>query len=50
VKALANGDIVSGTNDGVVRVFTRSTDRFASEDKLRAYDDQVEKSTLQAYV
>lgn len=35
VKTLANGDIAAGTNDGAVRIFTRSHERFADAATLK---------------
>ncbi|KAF9427977.1 hypothetical protein BGZ94_003706 [Podila epigama] len=40
VSALPNGDIVSGGSDGFVRVFTRSADRVANAETLKAYDEE----------
>jgi phospholipase A-2-activating protein len=38
---MPNGDIVSGCSDGVVRVFSESKERWASEQDLKEYDDKV---------
>ena len=35
VKALPNGDVATGSNDGVVRVFTRDPKRTAEEPTLK---------------
>ncbi|KAG0207786.1 hypothetical protein BGX33_006640 [Mortierella sp. NVP41] len=40
VAALPNGDIVSGGSDGFVRVFTRTAERIADADTLKAYDEE----------
>ncbi|KAH7047719.1 phospholipase A-2-activating protein [Linnemannia elongata] len=40
VAALPNGDIVSGGSDGFVRVFTRTAERVADADTLKAYDEE----------
>ncbi|KAF9139538.1 hypothetical protein BGX30_007836 [Mortierella sp. GBA39] len=40
VAALPNGDIVSGGSDGFVRVFTRTAERVADSDTLKAYDEE----------
>ncbi|XP_053677354.1 phospholipase A-2-activating protein [Anopheles nili] len=37
VAALRNGDIVSGTSDSIVRVFTANAERTASEEMLAAF-------------
>ncbi|KAK9719756.1 WD repeat protein Lub1 [Basidiobolus ranarum] len=41
VATSPNGDIVSGSSDGVVRVFTRAEERFAEAELLKKYNDQV---------
>ncbi|XP_055859180.1 phospholipase A-2-activating protein [Episyrphus balteatus] len=41
VACLKNGDIVTGSSDGVVRVFTRDTSRYASEAVLTAFNEAV---------
>lgn len=46
VSTMPNGDIVSGCSDGVVRVFSNSEDRWASEADLKAFEDQVSSQTL----
>lgn len=43
---MPNGDIVTGCSDGIVRVFSRSEDRWASADDLKAYDDQIASQAL----
>lgn len=40
------GDIVSGTSDGVVRIFTRSPDRIASAETLQMFDEAVKSSSI----
>ncbi|RYP69300.1 hypothetical protein DL771_006175 [Monosporascus sp. 5C6A] len=41
-----NGDIVSGSSDGVIRVFSRSPDRVASPETLAHFDDAVKSSAI----
>jgi phospholipase A-2-activating protein len=41
VAVLANGDIVSGGSDGVVRVFTVADDRAADAAAVQEYDEAV---------
>ncbi|KAI0086219.1 phospholipase A-2-activating protein [Irpex rosettiformis] len=48
VSALPNGDIATGASDGIVRVFSAAEERWAPEDQLKAYDDQVSSSALPA--
>lgn len=43
---MPNGDIVSGTSDGIVRVFSCSEDRWASVGDLKAYEEQVSSQTI----
>ncbi|XP_049866339.1 phospholipase A-2-activating protein [Pectinophora gossypiella] len=43
VVCLDNGDIVTGSSDGIVRVFTKDPARYADEVTLKAFDDEVEK-------
>jgi phospholipase A-2-activating protein len=38
---MPNGDIVTGTSDGLVRIFSEAEERWAAADDLRAYDEQV---------
>ncbi|GAA5900258.1 WD repeat PLAP family protein [Sporobolomyces salmoneus] len=46
VTVLANGDIAAGASDGLIRVFTKSEERVASEEELSAYEEQVAKTAL----
>ncbi|XP_048484837.1 phospholipase A-2-activating protein [Plutella xylostella] len=43
VQCLENGDIVTGSSDGIVRVFTADPARFADAATLAAYEEEVEK-------
>lgn len=43
---MPNGDIVSGASDGVVRVFSASEERWASEGDIKEYDDLVASQAL----
>ncbi|KAI1841443.1 hypothetical protein JX266_012372 [Neoarthrinium moseri] len=40
------GDIVSGTSDGVIRIYTRSPDRVASAEVLQLFDEAVKSSSI----
>lgn len=42
VASLKNGDIVTGSSDGVVRVFTRDESRYADEALLTKFKEEVE--------
>jgi len=46
VSVLPNGDIVSGCSDGVIRIFSASKERWASEEDLREYENQVASQAL----
>ncbi|KAI8581223.1 hypothetical protein K450DRAFT_233707 [Umbelopsis ramanniana AG] len=41
INALPNDDIVVGSSDGVVRLFTKTTDRCADQETLKQFDDLV---------
>lgn len=38
---LKNGDIVTGTSDGVIRIFTRDSNRYADENIMAAFNEAV---------
>lgn len=42
------GDIVSGSSDGVVRVFTRNADSLADAETLASFEDSVKASSIPA--
>jgi len=46
VAVLPNGDIVSGCQDGVVRVWTRSAERVASGEEIAMYEEQLAAQTI----
>jgi phospholipase A-2-activating protein len=48
IASMPNGDIVSGCSDHIVRVFSRSQDRWLSEKELKEYDEQVSNQALPA--
>ncbi|KAM9827561.1 phospholipase A-2-activating protein [Neosynchiropus ocellatus] len=43
---LPNGDIAVGASDGIIRVFTEAEDRVASPEELKAFEDELSKSTI----
>lgn len=43
---MPNGDIVSGCSDGVVRIFSASEERWASEQDLKEYEAKVASQVL----
>ncbi|KAK3090943.1 hypothetical protein FSP39_015921 [Pinctada imbricata] len=46
VCVLPNGDIVTGSSDGVIRVFTTSPNRTAPEEEQKAYEEQVSSTAV----
>lgn len=46
VAIMDNGDIVTGSSDSIVRLFTFSNDRKASAEECKAFDDSVAASTI----
>ncbi|GAB6028809.1 hypothetical protein CHUAL_004620 [Chamberlinius hualienensis] len=46
VAALSNGDVVTGTSDGTVRIFTSDPERRASPEEIKAFDEEVANSTI----
>lgn len=43
---MPNGDIVTGSSDGIVRIFSASEDRWASAEELKQYEDHVASQAL----
>ncbi|RVE52510.1 hypothetical protein evm_002904 [Chilo suppressalis] len=43
VTCLDNGDVVTGSNDGIVRIFTADAARYADEATLKAFEEEVVK-------
>lgn len=50
VCTLTNGDIVTGSSDGVIRVFTEQPEKMASEEELKNFDELVSQSTIPAQI
>ena len=46
VSTMPNSDIITGCSDGIVRVFSNSEDRWASEVDRKAFEDQVSNQAL----
>ena len=46
VSVQPNGDIVCGSSDGEVRIFTRDKTRFAQEAEIREFDEKVANSAI----
>ncbi|XP_069818093.1 phospholipase A-2-activating protein isoform X3 [Dendropsophus ebraccatus] len=43
---LENGDIVVGSSDGIIRVFTESQERMASAEELQAFEDELSQAVI----
>ncbi|XP_075970869.1 phospholipase A2 activator protein [Anticarsia gemmatalis] len=43
VTCLHSGDVVTGSSDGLVRVFTKDPARYADEATLKAFEEEVQK-------
>ncbi|XP_053715871.1 phospholipase A-2-activating protein [Synchiropus splendidus] len=43
---LPNGDIAVGASDGIIRIFTEAEDRMAPPEELKAFEDELSKSTI----
>lgn len=48
ITCLSNGDIVTGTSDALVRVFTKDETRFAASDVQAAFDVAVQTRNLES--
>ena len=48
VTVMKNGDIVSGSSDGLVRVFTSAAERTAEPDVLEAFEAEIGVTSLNA--
>lgn len=48
VACLNNGDIVTASSDGVVRIFTQHESRYASEEALKVFQEEVDALAKQS--
>lgn len=48
VSTMPNGDIVSGSSDGVIRIFSSSEDRWAAAEQIKEYEEKVASQALPA--
>lgn len=48
VDCLRNGDILTGTSDGIVRIFTKDPSRFADTQTMAAFNSSVEARVREA--
>lgn len=48
VACMKNGDIVTGSSDGIVRIFTRDSNRFASDEIIAVFGQAVEAHIREA--
>jgi hypothetical protein len=49
VSTLPNGDIVSGSSDKMVRIFSASEERWASAEDINAYEDVIAQQSLSSH-
>ncbi len=49
MTAFENGDIASGSSDGIVRIFTRDEAKYAPAELITAYDDANAKHAIPTY-
>lgn len=50
VDILPNNDIVVGTSDSVLRVFTQDEKRFAPQDQIKEFQEQIKGSSINSQV
>ncbi|GAV55465.1 hypothetical protein ZYGR_0AV00960 [Zygosaccharomyces rouxii] len=50
VDILPNNDIVVGTSDSMLRIFTQDEKRFASQDMIKEFQEQVQGSSINSQV
>ncbi|ETE70392.1 Phospholipase A-2-activating protein, partial [Ophiophagus hannah] len=43
---LDNGDLVVGASDGIIRVFTESLERIASQEEIHAFENELSQATI----
>ncbi|KAK4035672.1 hypothetical protein OUZ56_027758 [Daphnia magna] len=48
VSVMRNGDIVTGSSDGLVRIFTQSPERAANAEVLQAFEQELAQTSLNA--
>ncbi|XP_043259149.1 phospholipase A-2-activating protein isoform X1 [Colletes gigas] len=48
IDLFPNGDIVAGSSDGIVRIFTCDSDRYADAETLQAFEQEVAHTKLNA--
>ncbi|RLU24087.1 hypothetical protein DMN91_004296 [Ooceraea biroi] len=48
IKLFPNGDIVAGSSDGAVRIFSPDPERYANAEMLQAFEKEVASTTLNA--
>lgn len=50
VTATSEGDVVTGSSDGTVRVWSRDQSKYASENERKALEEEVGKQQVDQYV
>ncbi|KAL6437279.1 hypothetical protein ACFW04_005056 [Cataglyphis niger] len=48
IELFSNGDIVAGSSDGAVRIFSSDPERYANSETLQAFEKEVASTTLNA--
>lgn len=48
IELFSNGDIVAGSSDGAVRIFSSDPERYANSETLQAFEKEVANTTLNA--
>ncbi|XP_032678332.1 phospholipase A-2-activating protein isoform X2 [Odontomachus brunneus] len=48
IDLFANGDVIAGSSDGAVRIFSSNPERYASMEMLEAFEKEVASTTLNA--
>jgi len=48
INLFSNGDIVAGSSDGAVRIFSPDSERYASQEILQAFEKEVASTSLNA--
>lgn len=48
IDLFSNGDVIAGSSDGAVRIFSSNPERYANADILEAFEKEVASSTLNA--
>ncbi|XP_074640387.1 phospholipase A-2-activating protein-like [Tubulanus polymorphus] len=50
VCTLSNGDVITGSSDGMIRIFSESPDRIAEPEQIQQFEEEVSASTIPSQV